>query len=430
MADQAKDETLTKDELIALIEAHAGKAMAPAITAALGDVTKTQADTAGVLAQLVQSAEDRKKAEDVDASLGKYPYGRKARAVALAALEGVPLDDADGIAKVARKYWPSGYSASIEKWASLVKATLTAGNASTAGAMVMPSYDPEWIELLRNNTVIRGKARTVPMPRGATSKRKQTGAGTAYYQGETDRITPSNLTVGRADLSYKKLTALTVVSNDLLRFSSGEADRIVQEDLLSVSALREDRAFLVGNPPVDSGSPQGIRYQTAAANVAATAGTSLANFQTDLTNNVRLVQASNIPVTPANSGFILSPSTFWTIYALTTTTGDWVFAAGLAQGQPRLLGFPVYLSTQLEVTNSFIGTSSGLNIFAHFPSLEIHDSMSRTVEAFRGGAYYNPDISAVASGISNDETVITCIAEHDFLQVYDKAAAVRTGLAT
>jgi hypothetical protein len=66
--------------------------------------------------------------------------------------------------------------------------------------------------------------------------------------------------------------------------------------------------------------------------------------------------------------------------------------------------------------------------FVHWPSMEIHDSMGRTVEAFRGGAYRDSS-GTIQSGISNDETVITCISEHDFLQVYDVAASIRTGVA-
>lgn len=422
MADTQTD-GLSREELLSLISEHALKAMGPAIEKALEPLARTQKDFAH------EMLEHTRKTKEAEASLGKYPIGRKALAVALANLEGVSLKDADGIAAVAKKHWSSSISEGVSKWCSHVKTTLTAGNASTAGDMVFPSYDPEWIELLRNNAVVRGQCRTVPMPRGAVSRRKQTGAATASYQGELGPIVPSNQTVGRVNLSYKKLTAATVVGNDLIRFAGGEVDRLVQEDLLRVSALREDRAFLVGNPPTDAGSPQGIRYQTAAANISASAGTSLANFQSDLTALVKAVQASNVMATPANSGFAMSVSTFWTIYALTTTTGDWVFASGLAAGQPRILGFPVYLTTQLEVSNSFIGASSGLIYFVHWPSMEIHDSLSRTVEAFRGGAYRD-DTGTIQSGISNDETVITCIAEHDFLQVYDTAAAIKTGYAT
>jgi HK97 family phage major capsid protein len=186
----------------------------------------------------------------------------------------------------------------------------------------------------------------------------------------------------------------------------------------------------VGNPPTDAGSPQGIRYQTAAANINASAGTSLANFQSDLTTAIKNVQKNNIMATPANSYFLMSPSTFWTIYALTTTTGDWVFAQNLGAAVPRLLGYEVKITTQLETGNSFIGSSAGMVFFVHAPSLEIHDSMQRSVATYVGGAYYDPSASAVVSGISNDETVITCISEHDFFQKYTAAASVITGYAT
>lgn len=418
---------MTQEQLKTLLNDTIKESLGPAVKEYLDPLTKAQGD---VMERIARALPGSGEPNGFDQKcLGKYPYGRKARAIALAALDGVPAQDADGIAKAAKKHWAVSAYDGVEKWAANVKTTMSAGVAQTAGDMVFPEFDPEWIELLRNNAVIRGLARTVPMPRGAMSRRKQTGAGTATYQGELGPIAASNQTVGRANLSYKKLTALTVVSNDLIRYAGGgAADQFVQEDLIRVSALREDRAFLIGNPPTDIGSPQGIRFQTNNGNIAATAGTSLANFQTDGTNLIKLVQKNNVMATPANSGFIWSPSTFWTIYALTTTTGDWVFKAALDSAQPTFLGFPVYLTTQLETGNAFIGANLGLNIFAYFPALEIHDSMQRTVEAFRGGSYF--DGTVVQSGISNDETVITCISEHDFLQVYDVAVAIRTGLAT
>lgn len=414
---------MTKDELKGLMAETAAETVGPAVKAAIDEAVKPK----GAISAAIVTALNKNETENFDQkTLGKYPYGRKARALAMAALENGSKDPEAAAFAIKRAWTPSVAEPTL-KWLEHVKG-LTIGSSASAGAMVFPEYDPEWIDLLRNNAVVRGLARVVPMPRGAMSRRKQTGAGTASYQGELGPISVSTQTMGLVNLSYKKLTAATVVSNDLIRYAGGgEADRFVQEDLIRVSALREDRAFLVGNPPTDAGSPTGLRYQTAVSQIAATAGTSLANFQTDFTNLIKLVQSKNVQATPANSGFILSPSTFWTVYALTTTTGDWVFAQGLAQGQPRILGFPVYLTTQLEVSNSWIGANAGLYIFAHFPSLEIHDSMQRTVEAFRGGAYY--DGSTVQSGISNDETVITCISEHDFLQVYDVACSIRTGAA-
>lgn len=430
MATQAG---LTRDELMESIKSMSGEVIGPAIQQALAPLTKAQGD---FLARMESGSGSA--LETADQALGKYRFGRKARALALAALEN-GTNDPGAAAHAVKKHWKgSGIVDSTVRWLDEVQKGLTFATAATAGDMVFPEYDPEWIELLRNNAVIRGIARTIPMPRGTSVRRKQTGASTATYQGELGPITPSVQTVERVNLSYKKLTGATVVSNDLIRFSGGEADRFVQEDLLRVSALREDRAFLVGNPAgtagitgpgtAETGSPEGIAYQTASAQVTAKSGVTLANFQADLTDAIADVQDANVLADPNNSYFIMSPRTFWTVYALATTTGDMIFAGMLAGAAPRLFGFPVLLTTQLSVTNTFIGAGKGLIMFVHAPSLEIHDSMQRTVEAFRGGAYH--DGTEVQSGISNDETVITCIAEHDFLQVYDVAASIKTTYAT
>jgi HK97 family phage major capsid protein len=431
MAEQAQ---MTQDQLTALVNDAVKASVGPAIEAAIAPLTKSTSDSASAVAALVTASKATdtgdKPAFDRKAVFGKNHFGRAARIKAMAAIEN-GTGDLDAAKHAIKRDWPVSMSDPTLKYIDHYKATLTVGNPATAGDIVIPQFDEEWIELLRNNAVVRGLPgiRTKPMMRGAITQRKQTGTATASYQGELGPIAVSNLTVGKTDMSYKKLTAATVVSNDEIRFGGPEVDRIVQEDLLAVSALREDRAFLVGNPPTDGASPQGIRYQTLGANISATAGTSLANAQTDGTTMIMDVQKRNLPVTPQNSFFIWSVSKFWTIYALATTTGDWMFKAGLEQARPTFLGFPVYLTTQLEVGNSFIGASSGMSFFVHAPSLVIWDSMSRTVEAWRGGAYVDSN-ATVQSGISNDETVITCIAEHDFQQRYQEAASIRTGQAT
>lgn len=415
MSETPEATGMTAPELSALVASAVKDAMAP--------LAKSTGDIQGLL----QKASDEVKPEPVN--LGQHPIGRRIRALGMASLAKHPGDVECAIYEV-KKNWPASQAEPSLKWLEGVKKGLSVGNASQAGDMIMPQDDPEWIELLRPKTVVRNIASTIPMPKGATSRRKQVDSATAYYGGENDKMTESKLKVGRANLSYKKLTALSVVSNDLIRFGGPESDRKVQEDLLRVIALREDRAFLVGNPPTDAGSPTGIRYQTAAANVFASAGTSLANFQADLTKAVRLVEETDVDT--ASGRFIMSPALYWTIYALATTTGDWVFAQQLASG--NLLGFPIVKSSQLKESRlaSWAGAasgSSGLLFFVAGSALEIHDSYQRSVAIWPGGAYYDATAGVVASGISQDETVITCIAEHDFLQTYDTAAAIVTGYA-
>lgn len=407
MSETPEATGMTAPELSALVASAVKDAMAP--------LAKSTGDIQGLL----QKASE-KEAPEEKIDLGPYPMGRKLRALALG------QNDPDRARAEVIKNW--GINDPAVKWLDAQKKGLQAGNATAAGDIVFPQYDPEWIMLLRNNAIVRGTpgVRTVPMPRGALSMRRQLSAGTAYYQGENDNMTASGQTVGRLNLSYKKLTALTVVSNDLLRFAGTEADQFVQDDLLAVSALKEDQAFLLGNPPVDAGFPQGIRYQTAAANVFASAGTSLTNFQSDLTKAVRLVQEANVPAAPGNSFWFMSPGVYWTIYALATTTGDWVFAQELSAG--RLLGFGVRITTQLTPGAGVISSgSNGLIMFVHSPSLMIADSMQRSIAAYPGGAYYDASAATVLSGISRDETVFVSIAEHDFAQRYDKAASIITG---
>jgi hypothetical protein len=421
---------MTKQQLTDLIHQTAREAVGPAVKAALAPLTQPQGHVAAFLgAGASGKTGDKTMTTTIDNELGAFPLGRKIRALALGKLE-YKTDDPDAAIKAVQSApgWPVTVAEPTVKWLQHVKTTLSAGNASTAGAIVPPSMDLEWIELLRHNAVIRGIGRTYPMPRGATTKRKQTGAATATYQGELGPMTPSNLTVGLATLSNKKLTALTVVSNDLIRFSGGDADQKVQEDLLAVSALREDRAFILGNPPTDTGSPQGIRFQTAGANVFGSAGVTLANVQADTAKAVRLVEESSVPVDSENGYWLMSPATFWVIYNLTSGTGDMVYARGLEQNPPRLLGFRVIKARVLNVSNSWIGANQGQIYFCHGPSLEIHDALTRTIGVFPGGAYL--DSGVVQSGISNDETVITSISEHDFLQAYPTAASVITGYAT
>ncbi len=424
MPDEAT-KGMTEQDLTSLIAKVAGETVGPVIDKALEPLTKAQADTVeGIKAY-------QREEKPLDKQLGKYPIGRKIRALAMGG------NDPDKAAfEIKRSVgWPASIAEPTLKWLDHVKTTLTAGTAATAGDMVMPQYDPEWIELLRYNSVVRQMARTIPMPRGATSKRKQTAAGTAYYQGETDTITQSNQTIGRANLSYKKLTALTVVSNDLIRFSGGEADRLVQDDLLRVIGLREDRAFLFGNPPTDAGSPQGIRYQTAAAQINTSSGVTLANLQADLTESASQVESANVIGGTDDFCWIMSPALFWIIFSKATTAGDWVFANGLALNPPRLLGFEVvkarYMKEAQLATDGYgsSGTAGHL-FFVHKPSLEIHDSLQRTIATYPGGAYYDAAAGAVASGISNDETVITAISEHDFLMTYDVACSIQNGYAT
>ncbi|MCI0702591.1 MAG: phage major capsid protein, partial [Planctomycetia bacterium] len=360
---------------------------------------------------------ERKKAElNTPAAEKGNTFARYTRALALG------KGDPDRAAFEAGRAWGTEDSVvkALKNWRE--DKALTAGNPSGAGSVIPPAVAAEFIELLRGRAVVRSIARVFPMPNGNLQFRKQTAAATAAYSAESTNITASQLEVGTVNLSFKKLTALSPVSNSLLRFGAPEIDAMVREDLLAVMALKEDAAFLAGNGL--SNMPLGIFGRVNAANVFADAGTTFAQQLADYTKAIKLLEEGDVDVNEDNGYFIVAPRVFWGIFGTVGTNTDGPFMAGLQLPEPRLLGHRILKTTQAkkafaggDATESTLGSTADRIYFVHAPSLVIGDSMNLQVAAFDGGAYYNG--SSVVSGVSLDETVIRVISEHDFGMRHD-----------
>lgn len=319
---------------------------------------------------------------------------------------------------------------------SAYEKALTAGSPTGAGALIPPAVSAEFIELLRGRAVVRSLARIIPMPNGHLQIRKQTAAATASYSGESTNITASQQTVGMLNLSFKKLAALTPVSNSLLRFANPEVDRMVRDDLLAVMSLKEDAAFLAGNGLVNM--PAGVFTQVDPANVFADAGTTYAQQIGDYTKAIKLIEEADVPIMDGDLAWVLAPRVFWGVYKTTGATEDATspFQAGLNLNPPRLVGNEVHRTTQAkkafagsDATESTLANTADRIYLVHKPSLLIGDSLNLQVDAYDGGAYVDATTGAVVSAVSRDETVIRVISEHDFALRYALAASVITGVS-
>jgi len=414
LPDGAKLE-LTKAQLDSLMTDLAQRALGDKLTESLKPLSEKQESLMSEMLEIQKRQEQRAKP---DAEKGLM-LARQARAMYLG------HGDPERAIHEVKRQWGQEDPVLKGLEGTLKLKNLTAGNAASAGNLIIPEYSREFIELLRNQTVIRGLPgiRTFPMPVGAITMRKQSVAGIAYYVGESVNITRSDQQVAMLNMLYRKLAGLTVSSNDLLRFAGPEADAFVRDDLLLVSAIREDLAFLQGDGT--SNTPVGILNWVAAGNKFASAGTSLANTQADLAKAIRKVQEGNVPLTLENGFWIMAPRTYWGIYNLTTTTGDYVFKDELKTG--RLMGYNVRVTNQVPITASSAGLPDGTGAasflyFVHSPSCLIGDSLNVQVDVFPNGAYY--DGSVVVSGISTDETPIRVLREHDFALRHDVGASV------
>jgi HK97 family phage major capsid protein len=325
---------------------------------------------------------------------------------------------------------------------------------ASGGFIVPPDYVNEIIELLRPKTVVRSSgARVLPMPRGTMTLPGQKSAATASYGSETAKIASSQQTLNQIVASYKKLTALVPVSNDMMRYADPAADAFVRDDLVKVMALREDLAFIMGDGTQDT--PRGLisfasgwiaansgtvgiwntgANSTIAVNGADPANSTGGNFITsnetytlttvaqELGGAVNRLDTANVP--DDKRVWIMHPRAYNYLFNVQNSLGVYVYREELLAG--KLLSYPFKKTTQIG-TNYW--DANGTNKDCTFVFLVemdealILDSMSLELAISREGMYVDSGGNTI-SAFQNDQTLIRAIAEHDFQMRHDQSVAV------
>jgi len=338
----------------------------------------------------------------------KPNVGRLIRA--LAAGKGDP----DKAAHFAKKQWGDE---------EIAKALTTSTETGGGGGFLVPEeYSTELIEYLRPLSVIRSMNPViVPMPVGSISIPAMTGGATAEYIGEGSNIRVSQPAFGQIKLNWKKLATLVPISNDLIRFSSPQADAIVRDDLVAAMAQREDAAFIRDNGTNDT--PKGLRHWIAKDNIIpATNGTiTLANVAIDLGKAILALEENNIRF--LRPGWLMSPRTKYYLTTVMDDNGNYVFKDEMAGG--TLLNFPFAVTSQIP-SNLGDGANESEVYFVDFADAIIGESSLVELAVSEEAAYYNG--TSVVAAFSLDQTVIRAIARHDFALRRSVAGAVLTGV--
>lgn len=329
-----------------------------------------------------------------------------------------------------------------------VTRALVTSVGSSGGFIVPPDYMNDIVELLRPTAVVRSAGpREVPMPRGTMTLPAQTAPATASYGTEAATITETQQTVGQIVASFKKLTALVPVSNDLLRYAEPAADAFVRDDLVKVVALRQDLAFLTGDGT--QATPMGFlgfanRYVVAQAGTpgvwSSTADSTMAvggQFITSTANYTLATAASELGgldnkldtanVSEMKRCWFFHPRAFNYLYNVQNSLGVYVYREELNTG--KLLGKPFKKTTQIPIN---IWDAAGSNKDLSFVMLVemddamLFDSMQLELAVSREGTYLDGGGNTV-SAFQRDETLIRAIAEHDFQMRHDASVAILQG---
>lgn len=338
-------------------------------------------------------------------------FARACRAIRIARENACTPEEA------AKTYLHSDWLADDLAQAKTMQATQGGG---TGGFLVPPQYVAEFIELLRAASVVRAAGPVqIDMERNTLGMPRQSGAATAYYQEEGAVGTPTDQGLQFVQLVGRTLMSLTAVSNDLLKYSSPSADELVRNDLLMVTALREDLAFLRGDGA--NSTPRGLRYWAAAANGTASAGTSVANIITDFVGLINDLEVSDVALVRPH--IFMSPRTKNAMASLRDSAGD-VFPGLMTARQ--IYGIPFSVSTQIP-TNLGGGSNESEIIMAEMSQVIVGTSTNLELSFHENGAW-DDGAGNMRSGVNTNESVFRVIHQSDIITRHDEAVAYRSGV--
>lgn len=339
-----------------------------------------------------------------------------------------------------------------------VTKALVTSVAGAGGLLIQPDVMNEVIPLLRAAAVVRGAGpRNIPMPRGTMTLPGQNSAATASYGSETKTIAKSQQSVGAIVASYKKLTALVPVSNDMMRYADPAIDAFVRDDLIKVMALTEDRNFLLSDGTQDTprgylsfangwvsknGGTVGVWSKSAASVLAAngadpqdstggnfissTSSYTLATVAAELGGAVNRLDTANVP--DSKRVWFMHPRSYNYLFNVQNSLGVYVYRDELTRG--TLLGYPFKKTTQIGANYWDAAASNKDLSFIFLTEMTedmILDSMQLELAVFREGSYIDENGNTI-SAMANDQTIIRAIAEHDHQLRHDAAVAVIQGV--
>lgn len=226
----------------------------------------------------------------------------------------------------------------------IVKAAVSAGStqvAAWAGNLVYPAeYGGDFVELLYPQTVLgRLSLKKVPFNVRISG---MTGGTSVGWVGEATPAPVTSAAFNAVFLTWSKVYALSVLSQEIIRFSNPAVEALVQADLLKATAEGLDNTFLGAAAAVANISPAGLMNAVTA--IAAT-GSDYESLRKD-------IQALLAPVIAANYNLqsavlTMSPARALAIGSMLTPLGVLAFP-NLTMDGGYLMGIKVITSNNVS----------------------------------------------------------------------------------
>lgn len=303
----------------------------------------------------------------------------------------------------------------------VVAKVLEASTGSAGGFLVPDQLAADVIELLGPESAVRRLEPVVlSMPSGTLRLPGIASGASAGYVGEAEQVQVSEPTFRQVVLTWKKLSALVPVSNDLLRFASPRADEMVRDDLVAALARASDQKFIRGVG--SQNEPKGLRYWAPAAHVfTANATVNLANVTSDLGKLVLALEQGNSRM--RRPGWIMAPRTKEYLATVRDANGNFPFREEIMRGQ--LWGFRLAVTTNVP-TNLGAGSDESEIYLADFADVIVGEASTLLLDASAEGAYVSA--GTVYSAFERDITLVRALVHHDLAVRHPESVAVLTAV--
>ena len=220
--------------------------------------------------------------------------------------------------------------------------------SSSAGVLLTTATANQWFDRLRAKSVfLTSGPRFVTISEHAERYPVISSSVTVGARNDTDAIAPSDPGLTSVTLEPVSYAAMTLVANEVLADSNGQAREIVSADLLRQAASKIEGDLFTGTGAASPKRIYGLLTASGTQTLAAAGA---------LTIDKLLTVQSNLEAAGADRSriaFYLNPAGWAAIRGIKDTTGRYLLMPDLANAdKPTLFGSPVFVTANMPAANA------------------------------------------------------------------------------
>ncbi len=253
--------------------------------------------------------------------------------------------------EIAKQFWPDQPEVELILRAGVNAGTTTHATWASPLIPAAQTMTEEFYDLLRPMSII-GRIPGLNRVPANIIVPVQTGGGTGNWVGETLPKPVSALAFTTATLRWGKAVVMTVLSEELIRFSNPKAEELVRNSIAKDLAAFEDAQFVGNTIESVNVSPAGIRWN---APTSAASGVTAAAFLTDFKTAIATFIAANYDL--SKLVILMSSTVALNVSTLKDSLGNFIYPMLNMQTGGSILGIPVIVSEAVSTNIIFLNAS-------------------------------------------------------------------------